>query len=122
MPLRTLIVDDHDFFRSTLRRFLNTLDEIEVAGEASDGAAAIAAADSLRPEIVIMDINMPNVSGYQACQSIKQHDAETSVLLYTGSVTETLTPRDDCAADGLLGKAELFDELPKWLDAYFDNC
>ena len=61
--IRVLIVDDHEVVRRGLRGFLELQDDMEVVGEASDGAIAISLADSLEPDVVLMDLLMPNVDG-----------------------------------------------------------
>jgi hypothetical protein len=64
--IRILLVDDHEVVRRGLRGFLELQDDMEVVGEASDGAIAIAQADALDPDVVLMDLLMPNVDGLTA--------------------------------------------------------
>jgi YesN/AraC family two-component response regulator len=66
MSIRLLLVDDEDLVRFGLRTILDLTDDIDVVGEASDGAQAVSAARALRPEVVLMDIRMPRVDGLAA--------------------------------------------------------
>src|SRR5437762_2045882 len=64
--IRVLVVDDHAVVREGLRGFLALQDDVEVVGEAADGEEAVAAARALRPDVILMDLVMPNVDGVEA--------------------------------------------------------
>ena len=82
MPkIRVLLVDDHTILRVGLRSFLGYYDDIEVVGEANDGAAAAALVKELQPDVVLMDIAMPGVNGIQATRLIREQYPETKVLI-----------------------------------------
>ena len=82
MPkIRVLLVDDHTILRVGLRSFLGYYDDIEVVGEANDGAAAAALVKELQPDVVLMDIAMPGVNGIQATCLIREQYPETKVLI-----------------------------------------
>src|SRR5918994_1524055 len=66
MSIRLLIVDDQELVRTGFRLFLETQDDLEVVGEACDGAEAIERARKLRPDVVLMDIRMPRMDGVEA--------------------------------------------------------
>ncbi len=78
--IRVLLVDDHAMVRQGLRTILDSYPDIEVVGEAADGEEAVAAADRLRPSVVVMDINMPRMSGIEATAHIKAHDPAVVVI------------------------------------------
>ena len=82
-PLRILLVDDQTLFRKAIASLFSTREDIEVVGEASDGLEAIAAARETLPDIILMDLNMPNCSGLEAVKQIKQELPEIKVIMLT---------------------------------------
>ncbi len=83
MVIRVLIVDDHSVVREGLRMFLARDPDLEVAGEAADGAKAIEQARRLRPDVVVMDLLMPILDGMAATRAIRSELPETEVLALT---------------------------------------
>ena len=81
--LRVVIADDHDLFREGLRQLLETVDDIEVVGEASTGHQAIKLVKDHQPDVVLMDISMPELDGIQATEFIVQRFPETQVVVLT---------------------------------------
>ncbi len=81
--IRVVIVDDHDDFRRVVHDFLDRLPNISVVGEASDGADAIVKVEALRPDVVLMDIAMPNTTGLEATRVIKKRWPATRVMIAT---------------------------------------
>ena len=73
MTIRTLIVDDEEPARELLRTFLADWPEVEIVGEAADGAAAIAAAARLAPDLIFLDVQMPRVSGFDVVATLDEH-------------------------------------------------
>lgn len=80
---RVLIADDHTIVRSGVRLLLQAEPDIEVVGEALDGGQAVTMAESLRPDVVLMDIAMPGTSGLEATRQIKSRFPEMCVLVLT---------------------------------------
>jgi DNA-binding NarL/FixJ family response regulator len=78
--IRVLLVDDHAMVRQGLRAILDGYADIEVVGEAADGADGVRLAGQLRPHVVVMDINMPRLNGIDATAQIKRHWPETIVI------------------------------------------
>lgn len=86
MTIKVLIVDDHKLFRQGLRSLMSTRDDIvEVVGEAATAAEAIKLAGQLRPDVVLMDIYMPEVDGLEATRAIKKLYPEIAVVILTSS-------------------------------------
>ncbi|MFC4102267.1 response regulator [Paenibacillus xanthanilyticus] len=82
--IKILIVDDHAMVRSGMRLLLGGKDDIEVVGEASDGDEGIRAAESLRPDVILMDLSMPHgKDGLTAAAELKERMPETAVLILT---------------------------------------
>ncbi|WSB38822.1 response regulator transcription factor [Streptomyces scopuliridis] len=103
--MRVLLVDDHQVVRRGLRTFLEIQDDIEVVGEASDGAEGIARAEELRPDVVLMDIKMPGTDGIEALRKLRELDNPARVLIVT-SFTEqrTVVPALRAGASGYVYK------------------
>lgn len=81
--IRVMLADDHAILRSGLRALLNAEPDIEVVGEAADGQEAVALAERLRPDVVVMDIAMPRLDGLQATRQIAARLPQTRVLALT---------------------------------------
>ena len=84
-PVRVLIVDDHRMFAEGLEAILATDGRIEIAGHASTGEEAIDVARSARPDVVLMDIAMPVMDGFEATRRIASEVPGTAILMLTGS-------------------------------------
>lgn len=80
---RVMVADDHPVFRRGMRAILGAEPDIELLGEATDGEEAIALALKLRPDVILMDLNMPNVTGLEATRRILEENPETAVLMLT---------------------------------------
>src|ERR687887_1652198 len=83
MPIRVLIADDHDVVRQGLRTYLELDPELDVVGEAADGREAVHLAHRLRPDVVLMDLLMPEMDGIAATQLIRQELPDTEVVALT---------------------------------------
>ena len=79
-PLRVLIADDHPLFRKGMRALLATRPEFDVVGEAATGSEAVALAETLQPEVILMDLQMPGGSGIAATRNIVQISPHVRVL------------------------------------------
>ena len=82
-PIRILIVDDHTLFRDGLRALLDSVADTEVVGEAATGQEAIAQAAMLSPQVVLMDIQMPDMNGIEATWRIRQANPAVGVIVLT---------------------------------------
>lgn len=81
--IRVMLADDHAVLRAGLRALLNAEPDIEVVGEAADGEEAIALAERLKPDVVVMDITMPRMDGLQATRRLTERLPNTRVLILT---------------------------------------
>ncbi|WP_309055414.1 response regulator transcription factor [Streptomyces sp.] len=104
-PIRVLLVDDHQVVRRGLRTFLEVQDDIEVVGEAADGAEGVARAEELRPDVVLMDVKMPGTDGIEALKRLRGLGNPAKVLIVT-SFTEqrTVVPALRAGASGYVYK------------------
>lgn len=81
--LRILLADDHALIREGLKALINAQADMEIVGEAGDGLAAYKAAKELRPDLVVMDVSMPEMNGAKATERLRQELPETKVLALT---------------------------------------
>ena len=83
MGLRVLIADDHPVVRGGLRALIDTIDGLEVVGLAADGEAAVRETQLLRPDVVLMDVQMPGIGGVEATRRIRAGVPDSAVLMLT---------------------------------------
>jgi DNA-binding NarL/FixJ family response regulator len=111
-PIRALIVDDHALFRRGLEMVLAEEDDIELVGEASDGAEAVEKAGEALPDVVLMDIRMPKSSGIEACRAMKEVAPSAKIVMLTISdEEEDLFEAIRAGASGYLLKDIPLDEV-----------
>lgn len=112
-PIRVLLADDHSLVRKGFRRMLEDDPAIEVVGEAANGPEAIELAVSLRPDVVVMDLAMPELDGIQATTQIRQKLPAASVLILSMYSEETyIRNAMSAGASGYLLKNALEVDLP----------
>jgi PAS domain S-box-containing protein len=112
VTLRVLLVDDHAMVRQGLRSLLAAYEDIDVIGEACNGRQAVAFADTLRPSIVVMDINMPNMNGIEATAQIKARHPQTIVIgLSVNASTDSHEAMKKAGATILLTKEAAVEQL-----------
>jgi len=81
MKIRIVIADDHVMFRDGLRPLLDREEDMEVVGEADDGLGAVQVVHDLAPDVVIMDVSMPQLNGIEAAQQIRERDPKVRVIV-----------------------------------------
>ena len=110
--ITVLIADDHRLFAQALEAILGTDERIEVVGVARDGREAVELARTLKPDVILMDIAMPTMNGFEATQKIRQSRPGACVLMLTGSNSrEDVDRARQAGAAGYVTKDRIAAEL-----------
>ena len=121
-PLRILLADDHEIVRRGLVSLLKSHPGWEVCGEAQDGREAVAKVKELRPDIVILDIGMPNLNGLEAARHMLRNNPSPKVLMLTiTDVDEVVRAALDAGARGFVLKADATRDLVAAVEALQSN-
>jgi DNA-binding NarL/FixJ family response regulator len=99
--VRILIADDHRLFAESLMTVLGEDDRVDVVGIAEDGQEAVALAAKLQPDVILMDLKMPVIDGFEATRRIREAALDTQILILTG--TDEEIGSEDAAAAGASG-------------------
>ena len=111
-PLRVLIADDHRLFAEALEAILAADDRIEVVGQAGDGSEAVELARRLGPDLVLMDVSMPVLDGFEATREIRAEAEDVRVLMLTGSNSRADVDRSrEAGASGYVTNDRIASEL-----------
>jgi DNA-binding NarL/FixJ family response regulator len=112
MTLRVLVVDDHPAFRRALTSALRLVKEVEVAGEAGGGLAAAEQAEELAPDLVLMDMSMPDLDGIEAMRRIHAKQPDLPVIILTAHA-DTGIEREarKAGASGFLAKGTPLEDI-----------
>ena len=122
MSIRLLIADDYDAMRKRIKSFVSKQPDIEVAGEAKDGETAVELAKKLSPDVVLMDISMPKMSGIEAADNILRDNAAARiVILSTHSDKHFVVAALKAGVLGYVLKPSLFDDLVPAVRAVMAN-
>ena len=117
-PIRLMIVDDHPVVRDGLRGMLAGDPDLDVVGDASDGAEALDLVDSLRPDVILMDLRMPRLGGAAAIKALAERGSEAKVLVLTTYDTDRdVVPALEAGATGYLLKDAPREELVRAIHA-----
>lgn len=126
--MQILLVDDHELFRAGMRSILEQRPDIEIIAEAANGEDAVDAYRRMKPDLVMMDVNMPGIGGIEATRKIIRHDLDARVIAVT-VLSDDPFPHQllDAGASGYLSKGcpadELFDAIDQVMrgDHYISN-
>lgn len=112
MPTAVLVVDDHALVRSGLRTVLDAEADLEVVGEAATAAEALAFTRHLRPDVVVLDVRLPDRHGIEICSEIRELSPATRILVCSGLTEGTaLVEAARAGADGFVSKESANDEI-----------
>jgi DNA-binding NarL/FixJ family response regulator len=121
-PIRVLIVDDHALFRRGLEMVLAQEPDLELVGEAGDGAEAVHKAADLLPDVVLLDVRMPTSGGIEACAAIKEVAPSAKIVMLTTSEEEAdLYDAIKAGANGYLLKEISIDEVATGIRAIHEG-
>ena len=117
-PFNIILADDHAMFRRGIRRIIESIDDVEVVGEASDGFELLELLEKTSPNLIIMDISMPNLRGLEAARKIKTVNPDIKVLILTMHKGEDyLYQALSKGVEGYLLKEDADDDLLSAIDA-----
>jgi DNA-binding NarL/FixJ family response regulator/class 3 adenylate cyclase len=121
-PIRVLLVDDHAVVRRGLRGFLELLKDFDVVGEAENGREGVAAAERLVPDVILMDLLMPEMGGLEAIAAIKQVHPEIEIVAVTSFIEEEkVTSALEAGASGYLLKDAEAEEVAQAIRAAYNG-
>ena len=102
--VKILLADDHECFRHILQTYLDAQDGFEVVGEARDGREAVEKVSQLQPDVVLMDVHMPNQNGIEATRTIKHFWPSTKVFILSMDPSEAYQRNIQTIANGVIPK------------------
>ena len=116
--IRVMVVDDHPIMRNGLRDTLEASGRFEVVGQAEDGEEAVRTVEGIEPDVIVMDVIMPNKDGIDACREIKELLPETRVLMLTVSTEEDAVI--EAVAAGATGYLQKYSRPEELVEAVLD--
>jgi len=112
--IKVLLTDDHELVRTGIRRLLEDSQQVEIVGEADCGEDSLQLAQSLKPDVILMDVNMPGIGGVEACRRILQRNPKQKIIVLTVHNEQTYPKRLlEIGAKGYLTKECGVDEMIK---------
>ena len=114
MSAKVVIVDDHSMVREGLKQLLELDGDVEVIGEACDGVECLVLLEKVLPQVLLLDINMPNMNGFEVLERLKQNNVDVKVIILTvHNEIEFLLKAVEIGIDGYLLKESNSSELKK---------
>ncbi|RCK74372.1 MAG: Nitrate/nitrite response regulator protein [Anaerolineae bacterium] len=117
--IRIVVVDDHALFRSGLISLLNDMGEFQVVGEAANGREALDVIRQTKPDIVLMDVNMPVMGGVETVRALKNHEPCRIIMLTISKSDEDLISAISAGADGYILKNASPEDLKKAINQVY---
>ncbi len=118
MTIRTLLVDDNKTFLTAVKNFLATLPHVEVVGEAHDGISALALANELQPDLVLLDIVMPDMNGLEVAAALAKGAYPPYVVFLSMHDSPSYrTAARELGARGYVGKGDFVQDLEPLIDS-----
>lgn len=122
MPVKVILTDDHSMIREGIKQLLEITGEIEVIGEAADGLECLALLKKVKADVLLLDINMPNMNGLQVLEKINRVQNDVKVLMLTvHNEIEYLIKAIDIGIDGYLLKDSGSEELRKAIFSIYNG-
>ena len=116
--IRVMVVDDHPIMRNGLRDTLEASGRFEVVGQAKDGEEAVSTVEGIEPDVIVMDVIMPNMDGIDACREIMELLPKTRVLMLTASTEEDAVI--EAVAAGATGYLQKYSRPEELVEALLD--
>ena len=114
--MRVLVVDDHTLYQRTLCEFLGTLPQVSVCGQASDGQTGVRIGRQLEPEVLLTDLQLPNLDGFRLCERLRETFPQLQTIVYTEELLGYHERRRPECVDFFVSKDTIFEELPAILN------
>ena len=112
--INVLLTDDHELVRTGIRRLLEDTGQVQIVGEADCGETSLKLAQSLKPDVILMDVNMPGIGGVETCRRILQRNPKQKIIVLTVHNEQTFPKRLlEIGAKGYLTKECGIDEMVK---------
>ena len=116
-PMRILIADDHEVIRSSVIRVLQSRGDVEECAEATNGKEAVEKAVEWKPDLILLDVRLPVLCGFDAAKEIKQQAPDILILLFSIHNTQEILDQARAVGDGFLLKDRIVEMLPNAIDA-----
>jgi DNA-binding NarL/FixJ family response regulator len=115
--MRVLVADDHEAIRAAVIRVLQSRADVEECAEAIDGKEAVEKALEWKPDLILLDVRLPVLSGFAVAREIKLHAPDTSILFFSIYDTQEILDEARLVGDGFILKEEIVGKLPNAIDA-----
>jgi DNA-binding NarL/FixJ family response regulator len=115
--MRILIADDHEIIRSSVIRVLQSRTDVQECAEATNGQEAVEKALAWKPDLILLDVRLPLLSGMEAAQQIKRHAPDIPILFFSIHDANEMLEEAKRVGDGFLLKDKIVEMLPNAIDA-----